>query len=260
VTAQPSQRAFTSDLSIDELLLVEEVGFEPVELVLGTSYFHTGWASASWSQNMELEQISAMMLNARRVAMQRLVGHAQALGADGVVGMRLEMEREGHNAEFTAFGTAVCRRDGKGAAWRDRHGRPFTCDLSGEDFWGLVRGGLRPVALCHGVCVYHVAHKTLGQWFSSMNQVTQNMEQPQFTQALYDARELAMERMQWEARDAGGVGLVGVEVRESSHGWGSHIIEFVGVGSAIVPIADATHEVHEPATLVMFTDDRGLGA
>jgi hypothetical protein len=43
VTAQPSQRAFTSDLTIDELLLVEEVGFEPVELVLGTSYFHTGW-------------------------------------------------------------------------------------------------------------------------------------------------------------------------------------------------------------------------
>jgi uncharacterized protein YbjQ (UPF0145 family) len=195
------------------------------------------------------------MLNARRVAMQRLVAHAQALGADGVVGMRIEMESEGHNAEFTAYGTAVRRRDGHGAAWHDRHGRPFTCDLSGEDFWGLVRGGFRPVALCHGVCVYHVAHKTLGQWFSSMKQVSQNMEQPQFTQALYDARELAMERMQWEAQDAGGTGLVGVEVRESSHGWESHIIEFVGVGTAILPIADQRHEVHEPTKVVIFTTD-----
>jgi hypothetical protein len=64
-----------------------------------------------------------------------------------------------------------------------------------------------------------------------------------------------MERMQWDARDAGGVGLVGVEVRESSHGWESHIIEFVGVGTAILPIADESHEVHEPARVVMFTDD-----
>jgi uncharacterized protein YbjQ (UPF0145 family) len=255
VTAQPSPRAFTSDLSVDELLLVEEVGFEPVELVLGTSYFHIGWAPTVWTQNMELAPVSAMMLNARRVAMQRLVAHAQALGADGVVGMRIEMESEGHNAEFTAYGTAVRRRDGHGAAWHDRHGRPFTCDLSGEDFWGLVRGGFRPVALCHGVCVYHVAHKTLGQWFSSMKQVSQNMEQPQFTQALYDARELAMERMQWEAQDAGGTGLVGVEVRESSHGWESHIMEFVGVGTAILPIADERHEIHEPTKVVIFTTD-----
>ena len=248
-------RAFTSDLTIDELLLVEEVGFEPVEFVLGTSYFHIGWASSPWSQNMEIQQISAMMLNARRVAMQRLLGHAQQLGADGVVGMRIEMEREGHNAEFTAFGTAVRRRDGKGAEWRDRHGRPFTCDLSGEDFWGLVRGGFRPLALCHGVCVYHVAHKTLGQWFSSVGQGYYNQEHPQFTAAMYDARELAMERMQWEARDAGGTGIVGVMVREGSHGWSSHVIEFVSVGTAICPILDASHEVHAPPELVVFAQD-----
>jgi hypothetical protein len=27
------------------------------------------------------------------------------------------------------------------------------------------------------------------------------------------------------------------------------------VGTAILPIADPSHEVHEPAKLVMFTDD-----
>jgi hypothetical protein len=44
-------------------------------------------------------------------------------------------------------------------------------------------------------------------------------------------------------------------VRESNHGWEAHILEFVGVGTAIAPILDASHEVHEPAKLVMFTDD-----
>ena len=39
---------FTSDLSIDEILLVEEAGFEPVELVLGSAYFNVGWQNAPW--------------------------------------------------------------------------------------------------------------------------------------------------------------------------------------------------------------------
>jgi uncharacterized protein YbjQ (UPF0145 family) len=86
------------------------------------------------------------------------------------------------------------------------------------------------------------------------------MEQPQFTQALYDAREIAMERMQADATDVGGEGLVGCRDPRVEPRLGSHIMEFVGVGTAITPIRDATHEVHEPPTLVMFTDDRGLGA
>jgi uncharacterized protein YbjQ (UPF0145 family) len=239
-------------------LLVEEVGFEPVEFVLGTTYFHTGWAPSVWSQNMELGNASEMMRTARIVAMDRMRSHAEALGADGIVGMRLEIEREGYNAEFTAYGTAVRRRDGHGRAWRDRQGRAFTCDLSGEDFWAIVRGGFRPVALCHGVCVYHVAYGSLAEYYGGVDVVAMaspNHEHAEFTQALYDARELAMERMQADARSAGGTGLVGVEVRQSNHGWEGHIMEFVSVGTAIVPIEDASHEVHERPQLVMFAAD-----
>ena len=42
-----------------------------------------------------------------------------------------------------------------------------------------------------------------------------------FTQALYDARELAMERMQTEAQELQAEGIVGVQLQERSHGWGS---------------------------------------
>ena len=244
---------FTSDLTIDEVLLVEEVGFEPLELVLGSSYFHIGWQASPWSQNMELTDVSAMMHNARLTAMARMVQQAAQFGADGVVGVRLEIEREGHNAEFTVIGTAVKRRGGDGAKWRKPRGDPFTCDLSGVDFWALVRGGFRPIGLAYGVCVYHVAHQTLSQWFSS---VGQNMEMPTFTQALYDARELAMGRMQLEAQQMGGrAGIVGVEVQEGSHGWGSHVIEFAAVGTAIEAIHDEAHEVHEKPKAVLVAQD-----
>jgi uncharacterized protein YbjQ (UPF0145 family) len=249
---------FTSDLSIDEILLIEEVGFEPLQLVLSSSYFHIGWQTASWSTNTELDAVSALMLRARHTAIDRLVHQATVAGADGIVGMRLDIEREGHSAEFTAIGTAVKRRAGDGAAWRDGRGRPFTCDLSGVDFWALVRGGFRPVTLAHGVCVYHVAHRSLSGWLSSMGQ---NLEMPAFTQGLYEARELAMERMQSEARSAGSAaGIVGVNAREGSHGWDSHVIEFVAVGTGVSPIADPDHEVHgEPGLVLDMQDVPGEG-
>jgi uncharacterized protein YbjQ (UPF0145 family) len=245
--------AFTSDLTIDEVLLVEEVGFEPIDLVMGSSYFHIGWQNALWTTNMELGDITRMMHQARRVAIDRMVHHAAQVRADGVVGVRLELEREGHNAEFTVIGTAVRRRTDDGARWRQANGLPFTCDLSGGDFWALVRAGFRPVVFSFGVCVYHVAHQTLGQWFSS---VGQNVEMPTFTQGLYDARELAMGRMQYDAQTAGATaGLVGVSVDEGSHGWDRHVIEMLAVGTGVAPIVDESHEVHEPPRVVIGAQD-----
>ncbi len=83
-----------------------------------------------------------------------------------------------------------------------------------------------------GSCVYHVAHRGMLQ---SMAQTGRNVELANFTQALYDARELAMERMQSEAQEIKAEGIVGVQLQETSHGWGSHTIEFFAVGTAIVP-------------------------
>jgi uncharacterized protein YbjQ (UPF0145 family) len=158
---------------------------------------------------------------------------ADQLGADGVVGVRLDIGRYewGENlAEFIAVGTAVKHQEG--ALHRAPSGRPFTSDLSGQEFWTLLQTGHRPVGMVMGSCVYHVAHQSLRQ---SMRQVGQNVELANYTQALYDARELAMERMQAEALEAKAEGIVGVDLHERSHGWGSHVIEFFAIGTAIIP-------------------------
>ena len=34
---------FTSDLSVNEFLLVKEAGFDPLGLVVGSSIYHIGW-------------------------------------------------------------------------------------------------------------------------------------------------------------------------------------------------------------------------
>jgi len=79
-----------------------------------------------------------------------------------------------------------------------------------------------------------------------MRQVGQNVEFANYTQAVYDARELAMERMQAEASSLGAQGIVGARIIERSHGWGSHVIEFFAVGTAIIPIA-TDHQIPPPS-------------
>ena len=238
---------FTSDLSVNEFLLVRESGFEPIGLVVGSSIYHIGFQFSNWKQNMEVNVLTQAMYNARNLAMTRMEEEANALGADGIVGVRLVItsyEWGESMAEFMAIGTAIRSRNGQ--QYRNARGKPFTSDLSGQDFWTLLKAGYRPVGMVMGNCVYHVAHQSFGQM---MRQIGQNVEYTFFTQAVYDARELAMERMQAEAANLGAQGVVGVNIVEDSRGWGSHVIEFFAVGTAIIPIS-AEHQIQQPALTI----------
>jgi uncharacterized protein YbjQ (UPF0145 family) len=222
---------FTSDLSVNEFLLVLEAGFDPVGLVVGSSIYHVGFQFARWKSSRELQVLTQAMYHARELAIGRMEAEAHALGADGIVGVRLDIRFYdwGHNlAEFIAIGTAV-RGPGK-TNWKTPAGRPFTSDLSGQDFWTLLQTGKRPLALVLGNCVYHVAHRGMLQSIASTGR---NVELPNFTQALYTARELAMERMQLEARAVDATGIVGVQISEKTHVWGHHAIEFLAIGTAV---------------------------
>ena len=245
---QNRQGLFTSDLSVNEFLLVKQAGFEPLGLVVGSSIYHIGIQVSGWKKSQEMTVLSEAMYGARQLAMTRMEEEADQLGADGVVGVRLDIGRYewGQDmAEFIAIGTAVKHRDG--VLHRAPNGRPFTSDLSGQDFWTLLRTGHRPVGMVMGSCVYHVAHRGMLQ---SMAQTGRNVELSNFTQALYDARELAMERMQSEAQEIGAEGIVGVALNETSHGWGSHTIEFFAVGTAIVPREGHDEQIEAPTTVL----------
>src|SRR5947199_7148232 len=241
---------FTSDLSINEFLLVREAGFDPVGLVIGSSIYHIGYQMANWNQNQEMTVLTQAMYHARELAMTRMEEEADHLGADGIVGVRLDIGRYEWGAdlaEFIAVGTAVKHRDGE--LHRAPNGRPFTSDLNGQDFATLLRAGYRPAGLVMGNCVYHVARQGM---LASLRQMGRNVEMPNFTQALYEARELAMERMQTEADELKAGGIVGARIVERSHGWGSHVIEFFAIGTAVVPTS-SEHQIDKPALMLPLT-------
>jgi len=229
---------FTSDLSVNEFLLLEEADFETLGLVVGSSIYHVGLQVARWTKSQELDVLTQAMYHARELAMSRMEAEAIELDADGVVGVHLDIkfyEWGHHLGEFIAIGTAVRHRSQQ--RWRNHEGKPFTSDLSGQDFWTLLQTGHRPVALVIGNCVYHVAHQHM---LNALGNAYRNRELPNFTQAIYTARELAMERLQAEATRAQATGVVGVQVQEKSHVWGSHAIEFFAIGTAIVKFGEPT--------------------
>jgi uncharacterized protein YbjQ (UPF0145 family) len=242
---------FTSDLSVNEFLLVKEAGFHPLGLVMGSSIFHIGFQPIRSGVSEELSTLTQALYHSRELAMVRMEEEADALGADGIVAMRLTVNVHtwGTNViEFVAIGTAV--KAERAGTWKV-DGKPFTADLSGQDFWTLLNAGYRPLGFVMGNCVYYVAPQVQPPGYAP--QAAQNQELVGPTQALYDSRELAMERMQVEAEALSAEGIVGVTVEETNHTWGPTVLEFSAVGTAVVAMR-ADHQIPRPALVLTVND------
>lgn len=108
------RRAFTSDLSGQEFWLVVDKGYLPVGLVLGNCVYSMG-AFRGWLANLkgafrgEVGDVTKLMYDARELALTRMQEEADALGADGIIGVDLKIEymHEGEWMEVTAVGTAI---------------------------------------------------------------------------------------------------------------------------------------------------------
>jgi len=226
-----ADKIFTSDLSVNEFVLLHGAGFEPIDLVMGVSVYHVGFQFTGLRQQQELPTLTEATYRARWNAMSRMQAEADSLGADGVVGVRLEWRHqgEGEHLEFIAVGTAV-RYAPKPGAYRRAGGQAFSSHLTGQDMTTLLRSGFVPVAFVMGNCVFHVAVQGFMQ---TLKQAGRNAEMPQWTQGNYEARELAMSRMQAEAERDGASGVVGVGFEISNYAWGHHTVEFYAAGTAV---------------------------
>jgi uncharacterized protein YbjQ (UPF0145 family) len=156
---------FTSDLTVSEFLLSQDAKCSPISQVMGSSIFHVGRIPDYKGTTGEVEKISEAHRDSRRMALSRCFQEAQILGADAVIGVRVQ-ERlitagqhgkggdDGDEViEFTVFGTAVR------APWITHEpGVPVVTDLSGQDMWALAQDGFEPCGFLFDFCRYHVWH------------------------------------------------------------------------------------------------------
>jgi uncharacterized protein YbjQ (UPF0145 family) len=246
------ETAVTS-LSVDEAILLDQIGYQPIAMVTGASVVAVSSLvrlSAGFSENTELTQLSVALEATRTNAITRITDAGQRLGAAGVVGVSLDVGDIGEGANLVhliATGTAVRPTPGANGAGHGR-GSPgcFTAALSGHEVHLLARAGYLPLGIVSGVCAYHVGRRAFGTWAGS---VQDNQEMTIYTEALYDARELAMGRLQDMALGLDADGVVGVVVTERTGVWGSHVIEFSCIGTAVRLVA-GTHQPLDPRLLM----------
>ncbi|WP_344047616.1 heavy metal-binding domain-containing protein [Nocardioides panacihumi] len=199
-------------LSAPEAAALAAVGFSPVGEVMGCIVQHAGWAgygcgyAYGWNASRTVSSGSATswagltpyvkaVYEGWHTALRRLVQEATALGADGVVGIRLsETHLGGSNREFLALGTAV-RTDAATAT------RPFTTDLSGSDVSKLLHAGWVPTGIAIGIAA-GVRHDDYG--VRNQTSTWGNTQVDGYTDLVNTVRHDARDQFERRAREHGG--------------------------------------------------------
>ncbi len=239
-----SDRGSTSDLSIDEVLLLHSIGWEPVDLVCGVSVGSVNAFTWRWGVG-EIADASSAHTRAVATAVDRISTECRSVGGHGVIGVKVDFTVHGTHIDAALVGTAVRPTN---AGHPPTH--PFVSDLSTRDFSLLHQAGWEPKGLAFGASFVHAPRRSAG---TALAQKGQNVELTNFTEALYDAREQAMERMQSSALGLRANGVVAVQVREGPMRFAHHAIGFSAWGTAVSP-GPGGHRYLRPRVVLPLDD------
>lgn len=167
-------------------------------------------------------------------AMRRMFLEAQALGADGVVGVLTSRTTLSAGVdEFVVRGTAVRARS------RHRPASLFSTDLPGGDVAKLMHAGWFPTSLVWGISVA-IRHDDYYTWQATQRFGAGNVEVPGYTELVNAAR--ADSRRQFERRAARlgsdsatvtsmSMHVIEIEPGDSHH---DHVVEATVVGNSLI--------------------------
>ncbi len=237
--------ARTSDLSIDEEIALHSIGWEPLQLVCGAALYSIPMGVWNWGQG-EIAYASSAFAQAFAGASDRLHQECTKVGGRGVVGVHVELEVQRHHVDVVLVGTAVRPVDSSGLSAEP----VFVSDLSGRDFSLLLASGWVPLGLAVGASFVYAPRRSAGM---AMKQKSQNVELTNFTEAMYSARESAMERMQQSALAMGGTGVVEVKVTEGPMEFARHAVSFTAYGTVVHLTADG-HRSLAPQMVLPLDD------
>jgi uncharacterized protein YbjQ (UPF0145 family) len=113
---------FTSELTGEELWNLTQMGYAPLRLVLGTSVYALGFAGGltaffrSFARG-EVDEVTRMVYDARENCLNHIRVEAEAIKADGVIGIKIFINELGAGlVEVMAIGTAISRHTGVATA------------------------------------------------------------------------------------------------------------------------------------------------
>jgi uncharacterized protein YbjQ (UPF0145 family) len=224
--------AFTTAADAQELWCQEDSGYAPVAFAMGNVAYSIGvgrgiTGAFKQLQKGEVKQYSDIFTHTRNLALQRIVGEAQSVGANAVVGIKTSILPFGGTGvqEMLMVGTAA-RHDMSDAHFA-RMG-VTTSDLTAEETWNLAKIGYSPLMLVLGTSVYSLGF--VGGLMASFKNYVKG-EISELTELIYAAREESLGKVRAQASSIGADDVVGVKTYIYDLGGG--LIEFLAIGTAV---------------------------
>jgi uncharacterized protein YbjQ (UPF0145 family) len=233
VSGAPGTALFTSAGDAQELYCHMDAGYEPKEFVFGNIAYSVGAVGgiAGTLKTLvrgEIKEFSDVFNVTRHHALERLVSHARAVGANAVVGVRTNVLHFAGFHEMYMSGTAA-HHPLLPAGTRTA---PATSDLTGEELWGMTQLGYMPLKLLISTSVYSLG--AIGGIMSAFQSLARG-ELGDLTTLIYEAREQVFDRLKNDAAAVGADEVVGIKTYIVE--LGTSLVEIFAVGTAVAKLS-----------------------
>jgi uncharacterized protein YbjQ (UPF0145 family) len=233
--------------------------------------YHVGTIYVSGTGDSQAPALSQAYDHATFLAVDRMQQEVNAIGAHGVVGVRLRIVRHEWSEkciEVQLVGTAI---EGPVAPKA-----PWISDLSGQEWFALHRAGYEPVGLVWGHAAWFIfttqQDANLAESSSFWTGGMFNQEMDHWSQALGTARHLAMNHVYDHLKRLQATGIMGVKIErrlDRIHLTGTyaaaeerihHNLLISIIGTAVRPTAAAPKPVRATVPILSLRDGRMVPA
>ena len=203
---QPNRAPRYTGLSGNEMYCIDLIGYEPGKLLVGNSVFSMGFIGGIGSSlrtivGGEITQITHMIAEGRRLSLKRFDDELAAENGSGAAGVTSELIFHPGNIEFLTIGSTVHRKG-------DTDEQSFNTAADGQELFCQWDAGYRPISFVFGNVAYSIG---VGRGITGAFRQLAKGEVRQYSDIFNTTRNLALERIENEARTHGANSVVGIK-------------------------------------------------
>ena len=197
--------SIVTGFSGNEIYCLDQLSMSPGDLVIGNSVFSMGFIGgiASAARTLaggEVTQVTEVIHDGRKLALDRLLNETKQRGGSGVTGVTSELLWHGGNVEFLSVGSSLKHEV------TEEFGE-FSTSSGGQELFCQIDSGFRPIHFAFGNVAYSIGITGgLGGFFQSFARG----EVTQYSQVFNKTRHLALERIEADAKSYGANAVVGI--------------------------------------------------
>lgn len=225
-TAETGRAARLSGLSGNEMYCAALLGYTPGNLLVGNSVFSLGFIGGIGSSlrtlvGGEIKQYTEMISEGRRLSLKRFNEELAESAGNGATGVTSELIFHPGNVEFLTVGSTV-HKQGEGSD------PAFSSSADAQELFCQWDAGYTPIDFVFGNVAYSIG---IGRGITGAFRQLARGEVRQYSDIFTTTRNLALERIENEAREKGANSVVGVRTSILPLGL-SGVQEMVMLGTA----------------------------